>query len=185
MIDRTGKRYGRWTALRCLGYRRGALFWLCQCDCGRKRAINVSNLAGYTTQCVECCREQAKQEAKKRREYRLKNWPKSYWIWLRIRMKAVRRWRSYDLFMEDMGHPPNGGRLRRYDARKKYGSSNCYWERPLTDLPAGVLSRLGRKRTRNAAIVEAVAVHHITQADLHRHLGVSRERISQIVRKPR
>lgn len=184
MIDRTGIKYGRWTALHCLGYRKTALYWMCQCECGRKRAINVSNLSGYTSQCIECARAKAKEEAKRRREGRLANCPRAYWIWFRLRSKMIRRWQTFDVFIKDLGPCPDGGCLRRSN-RRRYGPSNSYWQLPIDCLPARLAKQLEKKKTRNGAMVEAVLVHHVSQSDLHRRLRISRERVRQIVRKPR
>lgn len=49
LIDITGQRFGRWTALKhILGQRK----WLCQCDCGNQKEVNTQNLQkGKTTSC--------------------------------------------------------------------------------------------------------------------------------------
>jgi hypothetical protein len=51
-IDRTGIRYGKYTAVRRLGNdHNGHVYWECVCDCGRKRAIRVNNLGIASCKC--------------------------------------------------------------------------------------------------------------------------------------
>ena len=182
MIDRTGKRYGKWTAVRCLGYQNGELKWLCRCDCGRERAISVANLSGNTTCCVECRRKATHEAAVQRRRNRRAAMPPEYPIWQRIKRFAIRRWQTFEVFIGDVGSCPPGGCLRRRGKGQKYGRRNTYWQVPLDRMPAALKKRLRDRRTRNKAVAEAVA-YNVSRTDLRRLLGVTRERVRQIIQR--
>lgn len=52
LIDLTGQRYGRLTAIKRSGLKTGRVAWLCQCDCGNQ-IVTTSNLlrTGHTKSC--------------------------------------------------------------------------------------------------------------------------------------
>ena len=57
-----GQQYGKWTILEKLPYRNMRQMWLCQCECGTRRAITYLNLSrGKTTQCNKCGYKNRKQ----------------------------------------------------------------------------------------------------------------------------
>lgn len=65
--DLTGKRFGKLTVVRRLGYdrRRGDTFYLCRCDCGCEVEVRHGNLTGtrgggHTTSCG-CARDAARR----------------------------------------------------------------------------------------------------------------------------
>lgn len=185
MIDRTGKRYGRWTALSPAGYKtRSTLVWLCECDCGRRQKVSVGNLVGrLSTQCRVCGQEQMTRKARQKgRQYQAKL-PSGYHDWLRIRQRhdCVRRWSSLANFLADMGPSPPHARLRKRARGHKYGPKNSYWEIPVASLPRSLQRRLKSTATRNDAVREAVTDYGVCRTDLCRILGISRQRLLQIL----
>lgn len=50
-IDRTGKRYGKLTAVSRLPNKDGYVMWECVCDCGNKTTVPSSSLSSNTTSC--------------------------------------------------------------------------------------------------------------------------------------
>jgi hypothetical protein len=40
-INLTGKKYGRWTAIRCVGRIKGNTYWQCKCECGEVRDVQM------------------------------------------------------------------------------------------------------------------------------------------------
>ena len=56
MIDRTGKKYNKWTFIKFVGKNKlGKPVWLCRCDCGTEKIITGENVVGgYSKQCYEC-----------------------------------------------------------------------------------------------------------------------------------
>lgn len=59
MIDKTGKRFGRWTVLeRAENNSQGSTRWLCKCDCGTVRTVYSGSLSnGCSKSCGCLCRE--------------------------------------------------------------------------------------------------------------------------------
>ncbi len=57
--DLTGKRFGRLTVMGRAKRkdRRGTAYWLCRCDCGRRRAVRGQNLRSGRTQSCGCRRK--------------------------------------------------------------------------------------------------------------------------------
>jgi hypothetical protein len=54
-IDRTGKRFNRWTVLgRAPNGHRGVTRWLCRCDCGTERAVWSPTLVNGTSKSCGC-----------------------------------------------------------------------------------------------------------------------------------
>lgn len=54
-IDITGKRFGRLTAIECVGTDPlNHAMWLCQCDCGETKVVNRVNLIAGTTKSCGC-----------------------------------------------------------------------------------------------------------------------------------
>jgi len=62
-IDLTGKRFGRWTVLAILRDR-GAVRWLCRCDCGTSRIVHGKLLRkGKSKSCGCLKRELSRKRA--------------------------------------------------------------------------------------------------------------------------
>lgn len=55
-IDRTGKRYGKLTAIEHAGKRGYVALWRCKCDCGNEKVIVGANLQMGTTTSCGCAR---------------------------------------------------------------------------------------------------------------------------------
>lgn len=54
-IDETGNRHGRWTVLSRVGNsKKGVARWLCQCDCGTKRAVLGIHLRNGSSKSCGC-----------------------------------------------------------------------------------------------------------------------------------
>lgn len=52
--DITGKRFGFLTAIERVENRNGRTFWLCECDCGRKKEVSTKELKRGTTRSCGC-----------------------------------------------------------------------------------------------------------------------------------
>lgn len=51
-IDHTGKRFGNLVAISYSHSKNGRTYWLCQCDCGNKKTINIGSVVlGHTLSC--------------------------------------------------------------------------------------------------------------------------------------
>lgn len=50
--DHTGKKYGRWTAIKYLGHGK----WLCECECGTRKPVDISSLVAGISKSCGCLR---------------------------------------------------------------------------------------------------------------------------------
>ena len=63
-IDRTGIRYNKLIAIKESDYRdkKGAIFWLCKCDCGNEVIVSGGNLVSGRTKSCGCFRSESSRE---------------------------------------------------------------------------------------------------------------------------
>lgn len=59
-IDRTGKKYGRLTAVSQTRNRNGKRYWKCVCDCGGKSVVSSDNLGNGQVRSCGCSRIETK-----------------------------------------------------------------------------------------------------------------------------
>lgn len=140
-----GRRFGRLTVVAYVGVRRGKSRWLCRCDCGKAcTVIGASLTSGNTASCGCAARATARTAnlvhghsgGPRSKTYKL--WQA---MWGRCRypsqdaykhyggrgIKVCQRWRSFRLFLKDMGERPAGMYLGRRDPNGDYEPGNCKW----------------------------------------------------------
>lgn len=62
-INLKGKKFGEWTVIQLADQHNGAFLWECQCSCGQKSLVSMSNLRGkISTKCIKCGREKASEK---------------------------------------------------------------------------------------------------------------------------
>lgn len=88
MIDLTGQRFGRWTALEQSGKtKHGSYLWKCRCDCGNIGIVSSGNLrSGISKSCGCYEREKASKTHKKHGMAK----SRLYSIWLNMRDRCYR-----------------------------------------------------------------------------------------------
>lgn len=86
-------------------------------------------------------------------------------------IKVCDRWKKFENFIEDMGHPPKGASIDRIDNNGDYEPSNCRWATP---------KEQSNNMSRN--IVLEYDGKTMTAAEWEDHLGYNREIISARIR---
>ena len=146
MIDMTGKKYGRLTAIK-LDHKdkRNECYWLCKCDCGNTTIVSGYKLrTGHTRSCG-CYREEKRGD--RHRSHGMTD-TKLYTIWRNMKarchnpkndmyhrygargIKVCDEWRnSFNTFMEwaNKAGYSEGLSIERVDIDKGYNPENCRW----------------------------------------------------------
>ncbi len=146
--DRVGKRYGRLTALECIGYdKRQNAVWRCSCDCGNMTKVCGSDLERPQGRGSKSCGCLCKEINSRLHRIHGMEGTKEYRAWRSMKTRCFLpnhpayknygargitvcdRWmHSFANFFVDMGLAPESGRsLDRINNDGNYEPGNCRW----------------------------------------------------------
>jgi hypothetical protein len=123
-----GQKFGRWRVVELVPQLLGQpRFVICCCDCGVHGVIRIQDLQlGRSFSCGCLKTSMARRKMSKRESVR--QWAKM-WRPARVHRAATvcERWRSFSIFLNDVGLRPRGMILVRINEREPFGPENCRW----------------------------------------------------------
>lgn len=145
--DKTGLRFGRLVVLERNGSRLRNALYLCRCDCGATKVVEVCNLtSGLTRSCGCLSRELSAARMIARRTTHGQSRTRTYRAWHSMIQRCCNpncksypryggrgivvddpNWFSYQRFFDEMGEQPPGCDLHRIENDKGYSKGNCVW----------------------------------------------------------
>lgn len=141
-IDLSGQRFGLLTAVKVDSVVHREACWLCQCDCGHSKVVRGRDLRNGLTRSCGCASSALRSESNTTHG---ESGSKAYKVWTSMKQRCMNpnsqnwkdygargigvceRWMSFENFLADMGHPPEGLTLERNDVDGNYELANCRW----------------------------------------------------------
>lgn len=143
-LELAGQTFGRLTVLSRAPSKLGLSMWLCRCDCGNTHIANGKLMKGGHTKSCGCLRHDTKP-ALTHGHSPNGNMSSTYKSWSGMRQRCGNsndknyryyggkgiavcdQWKSFDVFLKDMGERPTGLELDRIESNGNYEPTNCRW----------------------------------------------------------
>ena len=153
MLNLAGKKFGRLTAIKRVGTKRGSALWLCECECGNTAEVNARMLNFGNTKSCGCLHSE--QLAKRNYENRIHGDADSrlYGVWHGMKQRCYDsnrkdfknygergitvcdQWKNdYSAFLKwslDNGYDCNADYMKctldRINGNDSYNPQNCQW----------------------------------------------------------
>lgn len=197
MQEYIGKKFGKWTVLNYEGKFNRVHKFKVKCDCGNESFSDYIALTrGKSTQCRSCARKVScagnKNPAHKH-GYSSRSHPyfRVYTAWCTMKSRCNRKsdanykrygalgikvcesWmKSFECFLHNMGHPPDGYSLDRIDVYGDYCKENCRWASQETQYN-------NCRRT----VYHEYDGENLSETQWSRKLGISRNKVMWWARK--
>lgn len=158
----SGRKFGRLTVI---SYKTPSR-WICRCDCGEMTTVQTCSLSSGNTKSCGCLAAETLAAISITHGHTIGNRTPTYSCWsdmLRRCDKPNRQdyylyggrgitvcqeWRSFEVFLEQMGEKPNGMTLGRINNDGHYCMTNCRWE--------SVLQQANNKRNNHLVTLNGV-----------------------------
>lgn len=183
-----GDHIGRWTLIQVAPPTAEHKHWLCQCECGTRRAVRADRLRiGASSLGCGCSSHRTHGETRggrNTREYhiwqcmraRCSNPKNNVWYLYGARgISVCESWNKFENFLADMGRAPSGASIDRKNTLGNYEPDNCRWATAIEQARNTTSNRLIRVGGETRCLSEWAALSSVPVSTAHRWLksGVS------------